>query len=277
MNSNTASNQQNLFTNTPSSYTEPITNRVLPNLKAGASQMSNSFSGSFHQSHVHNHNDSINYIPSSHNTPTAVSSSYTSHHSYPASLSSVNNFISQPSQQQQQQHIPLSFKPPGVVPNSIPTTNVHNDTANRFSSVSSTGSPFSNSPFATSTISITCIDSSARSLKLVAASSTTEISKLIPNTTVTHFPNPPNLQQLAINRTQHNNNNHNHHQQQPIVTDTLVSTSGSTTPVENQRPAVKSVQSTPSLPHGNQHDQSARSLALSQSFKHTYNLSLTIT
>ena len=131
VNSNTASNQQNLFTNTPSSYTEPITNRVLPNLKASASQMSNSFSGSFHQSHVHNHNDSINYIPSSHNTPTAVSSSYTSHHSYPASLSSVNNFISQPSQQQQQ-HIPLSFKPPGVVPNSIPTTNVHNDTANRF-------------------------------------------------------------------------------------------------------------------------------------------------
>ena len=51
------------------------------------------------------------------------------------------------------------------------------------------------------------------------------------------------------------------------MTDTLVSTSGSTTPVENQRPAVKSAQSTPSLLHGNQHDQSARSLALSQSFQ----------
>ncbi|KAL1580895.1 hypothetical protein MGQ_00655 [Candida albicans P76067] len=271
VNSNTASNQQNLFTNTPSSYTEPITNRVLPNLKASASQMSNSFSGSFHQSHVHNHNDSINYIPSSHNTPTAVSSSYTSHHSYPASLSSVNNFISQPSQQQQQQHIPLSFKPPGVVPNSIPTTNVHNDTANRFSSVSSTGSPFSNSPFATSTQ----FQSPASIAQPVHPSSLQQVQQQrfpnsFPNTTVTHFPNPPNLQQSAINRTQHNNNNHNHHhhhQQQPIVTDTSVSTSGSTTPVENQRPAVKSVQSTPSLPHGNQHDQSARSSASSQSFQ----------
>lgn len=257
-NSNATSNQQNLFTSTPSSYTEPITNRILPNLKAGSTQMSNSFSGSFHQSHVHN--DSINYIPSSHNTPTAVSSSYTSHHSYPASLSSVNNFISQPSQHNQhQQPISLSFKPPGVVPNSIPTTNVHSDTANRFSSVSSSGSSFTNSSFATSTQfhppTSTAHPVHPGSLQQVQQQ---RFPNSFPNTTITHFPNPPNVQPLGLNQTQH---------QQPIVTDTLVPTSGSTTPVEKQIPRVKSAQSTPSLPHGNHHEQSARSLVLSQSFQ----------
>lgn len=89
-------------------------------------------------------NDNINYIPSSHNTPTVVSTSYSSNHSYTASLPSSqsnNNFISQAHSS--------SFRPPvGIVPHAIPTTNVFTDTAttNR-GSFSSSSSSFTQSGF----------------------------------------------------------------------------------------------------------------------------------
>ncbi|EAZ63774.2 cyclin like protein interacting with PHO85 [Scheffersomyces stipitis CBS 6054] len=111
-------------------------------------------------------NDSINYIPSSHNTPTVVSSSYSSVHSYTPSLPNSNNLQSFTStnsnvnpfnssntndnqQQQHQQHQQLqnATKPSGFVPQSMPTTTISmdsvNSTSNRdsFASASSSFNP----------------------------------------------------------------------------------------------------------------------------------------
>ncbi|KAK6201373.1 uncharacterized protein RJT21DRAFT_1316 [Scheffersomyces amazonensis] len=74
----------------------------------------------------------INYIPSSHNTPTVISSSYSSNHSYTPSIPSTNNFISaQP--QTLPQPSSSSYKPQNVVPHAIPTTNISMDSANSVS------------------------------------------------------------------------------------------------------------------------------------------------
>lgn len=109
---------------------------------------SNSFSQSnnsslYRQSYSTPYTDSMNYIPSGHNTPTVVGSSYSSNHSYtPTSFNgnhSTNNFISQTQLQQHQQHpqgfFPSSanssvYKPNGVIPHAIPTTNISMDSAN---------------------------------------------------------------------------------------------------------------------------------------------------
>ncbi|KAK6457586.1 uncharacterized protein RJT20DRAFT_133046 [Scheffersomyces xylosifermentans] len=93
--------------------------------------------------------DSINYIPSSHNTPTVVSTSYSSVHSYTPSLPNTNNFISQNSFQNQPsgQLSSSSYKPSGLIPHAIPTTTVSKDsvnsTSNRnsFASASSSFTP----------------------------------------------------------------------------------------------------------------------------------------
>lgn len=68
-------------------------------------------------------NDSLNYIPSSHNTPTVISTSYSSNHSYtPCQV--TNNFVPQSNSFQPSS----SYK--GIIPNAIPTTNLSMDSAN---------------------------------------------------------------------------------------------------------------------------------------------------
>ncbi|KAG7662372.1 PCL7 [[Candida] subhashii] len=90
-------------------------------------------------------NDNINYIPSSHNTPTVVSTSYSSNHSYNASLPTINTTTNNNNFQSSSS----SYRPPtGIVPHAIPTTNVFTDTAmtNR-DSFSSASSSFTQSGF----------------------------------------------------------------------------------------------------------------------------------
>lgn len=63
----------------------------------------------------------------SHNTPTAVGTSYTSAHSYNPSLPSTNNFITQPEFSSFHDHTaPSSFRP-NTVPHAFPTTTVQTD------------------------------------------------------------------------------------------------------------------------------------------------------
>ncbi|KAI5964855.1 PCL7 [Candida pseudojiufengensis] len=111
------------------------------------------YNGSFPQN-IPNSNNSFNYIPSSHNTPTVVGTSYTSNHSYNASLPSTNNFISQPipsnssfhndnNNNNNNQHninppssVSSSFKPNSLTQHALPTTNVYTDTVTSSSSSS---------------------------------------------------------------------------------------------------------------------------------------------
>lgn len=74
---------------------------------------------------VLSHNDSFNYIPSSHNTPTVVSSSYSSNHSYTPSL------YGYPQQSQFQQSNEGGLKHIGTTGHGFPTTNISMDVANR--------------------------------------------------------------------------------------------------------------------------------------------------
>ncbi|CCE86323.1 Piso0_004806 [Millerozyma farinosa CBS 7064] len=71
------------------------------------------------------HNESFNYIPSSHNTPTVVSSSYSSNHSYTPSL------YGYPQQSQFQQSNEGGLKHIGTTGHGYPTTNISMDVANR--------------------------------------------------------------------------------------------------------------------------------------------------
>ncbi|RLV90775.1 PHO85 cyclin-7 [Spathaspora sp. JA1] len=122
----------------PPSYTNSFNsrNKIIPNdydqmgsYRTSASVINNSFQHT-------NPGDSSIYIPSSHNTPNVISTSYSSNHSHnPAdgsslpqsqTLGSVSNtgFIPQRFNQ------PSSYKTPtGIIPNAIPTTNVFTDSA----------------------------------------------------------------------------------------------------------------------------------------------------
>lgn len=71
--------------------------------------------------------NSYKHMPMSHNTPTAVGTSYTSAHSYNPSLPSTNNFITQPEFSSFHDHTaPSSFRP-NTVPHAFPTTTVQTD------------------------------------------------------------------------------------------------------------------------------------------------------
>ncbi|KAG5417435.1 PCL7 [Candida metapsilosis] len=79
--------------------------------------------------------NSYKHMPMSHNTPTAVGTSYTSAHSYNQSLPSTNNFITQSESgsfhHDPTTHIttaPSSFRP-NTVPHAFPTTTVQTDSA----------------------------------------------------------------------------------------------------------------------------------------------------
>ncbi|MCP8717542.1 MAG: PHO85 family cyclin, partial [Asgard group archaeon] len=183
------------------------------------------------QNHPHGSivTDSIHYIPSSHNTPTAVSSSYTSHHSYTASLPSVNNFISQPTPQPMSNSNSISnsnsnFRPPVVIPNPIPTTNVDNDTANRFTSSSSTSSSLTQpSSFVTPNQHPPISFPQQQQQQFQQ-----RIPNSLPNSSLPTF-KPPPLQSTQLY-------NSKFQQHQPVVSEQQVHTSGSNTPVENQSP-----------------------------------------
>ncbi|ODV77639.1 cyclin-domain-containing protein [Suhomyces tanzawaensis NRRL Y-17324] len=84
-------------------------------------------SGSFHQYNTPI-NDSINYIPSSHNTPTMVSSSYSSNHSVTPSVH-TSSFVPPANNFQHLHPNSSSYKAPGIVPHAIPTTNISMDSA----------------------------------------------------------------------------------------------------------------------------------------------------
>lgn len=93
--------------------------------------------------------NSYKHMPMSHNTPTAVGTSYTSAHSYNPSLPSTNNFITQPESASFHDHTaPSSFRP-NTVPHAFPTTTVQTDSAipNR--------SSFSTAPDAASLLHLT--------------------------------------------------------------------------------------------------------------------------
>lgn len=105
-----------------------------------------------------NPNESNNYIPSGHNTPTVVSTSYSSNHSYSSPFQSAGSFVSQkPSTQVpqygQQNNAPNepksgSFKPTNLSSIGIPTTNVSMDSASStqyFSSYQNSRSSTTNS------------------------------------------------------------------------------------------------------------------------------------
>ncbi|EMG45536.1 hypothetical protein G210_4280 [Candida maltosa Xu316] len=252
-----------LSANPSSSFTEQITNKFLPN----SNVESGSFhSGSFQHSH-HPHgatiNDSIHYIPSSHNTPTAISNSYSSHHSYNASLPSVNNFITQP-----QQFSSSSFKPPSVVPNPIPTTNVHNDTANRTTTTINSTSVSSSSSFTqpSSFTSVPIQQNSFQQRSLHQQQQQDRFPNSLPSAGgLSHFAQPQQPPPPLQSRQSYNNK---FQSQPPVVTETQVHTSGSTTPVEsesqnvppatsttNQRPHVRPFHSTSSLPKKPHHSQ----------------------
>lgn len=151
------SNSDSTLPSHPPSYNASVTSSSnIPTNNTNSFTQSNASSSSFNhsgpfyrQSYSTPYADSMNYIPSGHNTPTVVGSSYSSHHSYtPTSFNgnhSTNNFISQSQlQQQQHQQPPQSqpqgfflssanssgYKPNGVIPHSIPTTNVSMDSAN---------------------------------------------------------------------------------------------------------------------------------------------------
>ena len=236
---------QNIFNN-PSSSSQSdhqhISNKFIPTNNYNNTQdFTNSFnSGSFHhqqqqqqqqQNHPHGSivTDSIHYIPSSHNTPTAVSSSYTSHHSYTASLPSVNNFISQPTPQPMSNSNSISnsnsnFRPPVVIPNPIPTTNVDNDTANRFTSSSSTSSSLTQpSSFVTPNQHPPISFPQQQQQQFQQ-----RIPNSLPNSSLPTF-KPPPLQSTQLY-------NSKFQQHQPVVSEQQVHTSGSNTPVENQSP-----------------------------------------
>ncbi|KAI5951680.1 PCL7 [Candida jiufengensis] len=124
------------------------------------------YNGSFPQQ-IPNSQNSFNYIPSSHNTPTVVGTSYTSNLSYNASLPSTNNFISQPipttnssfqdnnhNNHQNQLHgihppsslTSSGFKPNSLTQHALPTTNVYTDTVTSSSSSLNNRSSLPNFP-----------------------------------------------------------------------------------------------------------------------------------
>ncbi|RCK60647.1 PHO85 cyclin-7 [Candida viswanathii] len=275
-------------TSTPTP-THSITNKFIPtptsNNNNNNTPFANSFtSGSFHQqqqqpppSHHNPHGsivtDSIHYIPSSHNTPTAISSSYNSHHSYTASLPSVNNFITQQHQQQQPPTMTSSsysssasnFKPPAIVPNPIPTTNVDNDTANRFTTTTTTSSASSSltQPSSFVTPSQYPPNSLQHQIQLQQQQQQQQLQQQripnsLPSSSLPAF-KPPPLQSTQLY-------NSKFQQHQPVVSEQVVHTSGSTTPVEDQSPHAQ-LSSTPTtqppapaahLPHQQLHSQVER-------------------
>ncbi|KAI5958412.1 PCL7 [Candida margitis] len=94
--------------------------------------------------------NSYKHMPMSHNTPTAVGTSYTSAHSYNPSLPSTNNFITQPESSSFHDHTaPSSFRP-NTMPHAFPTTTVQTDSVVPTKSSFSTASGAASSLHSTS-------------------------------------------------------------------------------------------------------------------------------